>query len=519
MKNSKLLLSLLLALVTLTSGRPSHALNTFTMRIEDEPETLDWNRAHTPIETYILLNIMEGLVAFDSQMKVQPALAKSWTISPDGKTYTFKLRDGVKWTDGVPLKAKDFVYSWKRLLSPITAAAYAYFLFDVAGAEDFNKGKLKDFSAVGVKALDDQTLQVKLARRVAHWIQLPTFWVTFPVREDVVQKHGPDWEKPGRVVTLGPYSMISHDIDSKIVLKANPNYYGQKGNIEQITALIVKDASTALTLYESGKIDFLNTISTLDLKRFEKSPDLKVFPYLKTAYIGFLTNKYPITNPKIRRAISMAIDKNKFGDILHGHQTAATSFVPPPLMASSKSLGLPFDPTRAKAELKSAGLDTAASLKLEILLPNWDKPIVASQFIQNELKKNLGIDVSLQPYDNKTYRSQLDMRTFPLYLTSWSADYPDADNFLSLFLSGAGNNRTNWKNAKYDQLVLNARNLTDPKARAKIYLEAQKILLEQDAAILPLYYEPNLALVKPRVHGLELNPLNYLLLKKVSVSP
>ena len=496
---------------------PPTKLKTFNFRIIGEPETLDWNRAHTPIETYILLNIMEGLLAFDGAMKVSPALAQSWTISPDGKTYTFKLRPDVKWSDGVPLKARDFVYSWKRLLSPMTAAAYAYFLFDVEGAENFNKGLNKDFGSVGIKALDDVTFQVRLAHPVAHWITIPTFWVTFPLREDVVQKNGSDWEKPGRMVTLGPYKLVAHDIDSKIVLRPNPNYHGKRGNIEEINALIVKDATTAVTLYESGKLDFVTDLSTLDVKRFSSSPDFKVFPYLKTAYLGLVVDKFPLTNLKVRRAIAMAIDKSKFGELLYGKQQAATTLVPPSLIAYSKTLGLPYDPVRAKAELRASGLDMSRPLNLDLVIPNWDKPLNVAQFIQGELHKNLGLSVNLQPFDNKTFRAQVDLRAYPLFQLSWSADYPDPDNFVSLFLSSSGNNRTTWKNAQYDQRVLAARRMPDLKAREKIYLQLQKQLLEEETVIIPLYYEPNIALVRPRVKGLELNPINYLLLKKVSV--
>ncbi|MGK5082476.1 peptide ABC transporter substrate-binding protein [Bdellovibrionota bacterium FG-1] len=487
----------------------------FTLRIQGEPETLDWNKAHTPIETYILMNLMEGLITYDSSLKPIPSLAQSWTISPDGRTYTFKLRAGVKWSDGVLLRAQDFVYSWKRLLSPMTAASYAYFLFDIEGAEYFNKGAIHDFNQVGVKAIDDLTLQVKLTRPVAHWIHIPTFWVTFPLREDVIEKFGAAWDTPGRMVNLGPYSLVTHDYDSKIVLKANPLYWGTRGNIDQVVCQIVKDDSTALSLYESGKLDFLTDISTLDLRRLAGRPELKTFPYLKTGYLGFVTTKYPLTNLKVRKAIAMAIDKAKLGDILHGGQKLAGSLVPPQMLGHQPSFGLPFDVIRAKAELRTSGLDLSKPLAIELLLPNWDKQLTLAQFMQNELKKNLGIKVTLQPFDNKTFRAQLDLRTFPLFEASWSADYPDPDNFLSVFLGSSGNNRTNWKSEKFDELVISARNHMDIKERAKLYLAAQKMLIEDEAIIVPLYYEPNMALVRARVKNLELNPLNYLLLRKV----
>ena len=488
---------------------------TFTFRLPADPETLDWNRAHTAIETYILTNIMDGLVTHDANLKVVPALAQSWTKSADGKVYTFKLRPGVAWSDGVPLKAQDFVYSWKRLLSPITAASYAYLLFDVEGAEDFYKGKNKDFAAVGIKALDNSTFQVKLNKPMAHFIHIPSFWVTYPMRQDVVEKNGTSWSKPGRIVTLGAFTLSEYDADSRIVLKANHTYYNKSGNVETAVALIIKEDSTALTLYETGKLDFLTDISSLDLKRLAGRKDLKVFPYLKTAYLGFAENKFPMNNPKVRRAIVMAIDRKKISEFLHAEQTLATSFVPPHMMAHDPKMGLPFDPAAAKVELRNAGLEPGKTLELDLVCANWDKPLLIAQFIQSELKKHLGINVQIQSFDHRTFRGQMELNAYPLFITSWSADYPDPDNFLSVFLSFSGNNRTTWKNASYDEKVLAARTNQDPKAREKLYIAAQKILVQDEAVIGPLFYEPNIALVSPRVKVVDLNPLNDLILEKV----
>jgi oligopeptide transport system substrate-binding protein len=499
-------------------GQTAHADRTFNFRITGEPETLDWNRAHTTIETFVLMNLMEGLLTFDSSLNVAPSLAESWKVSADGKTYTFKIRPGVKWSDGVPLKAKDFAYSWKRLLSASTGAAYAYFLFDIENAEAFSKGKLKSFAEVGIKAPDDGTLVVKLARPVAHWIYIPTFWVTFPMREDLVEKKGSAWEAPGKMVTLGPFLLAEHDHDSRIVLKANPNYWGKRGNVDTAIAQIIKDDSTALSLYESGKLDFLTDIAALDLKRLAGRPDLKTFPYLRTGYIGFVVGKYPLSNVHVRRAIAMAIDKSKLGQIMHGGQEAASSWVPPRLMGHSNRIGLPFDPKRAKTELAASGIDQGRPLTLEMILPNWDKNLILAQYVQNELQKNLGVNIVLQPFDNKTFRAQADLKAYPMFVANWTGDYPDPDNFLSVYLGSSGNNRTGWENGKFDELVLAARNTHDPKKREKLYVQAQKIFLEDDAVIVPLYYEPNMALVRGRVRGLELNEVNDLLLRKVSLA-
>jgi oligopeptide transport system substrate-binding protein len=506
-----------------SSPSPVPSEKVLSVRLIGEPETLDWNRAHTPVETFILTNLMEGLVTFDSNMQVSQALAESWNISKDKKTYTFKLRPGVKWSDGVPLKAKDFVYSWKRLLSPATAAAYAYFLFDIVGAESFNKGTIKDFSKVGVKALNDSTLQVKLSHAIPYWIEVPTFWVTFPMRQDVVEKYGEKsghmtssaWTQPGKIVTLGPFLLTEHVYDSKIVLKSNPNYYTSKGNIDRVDFLVIKDDSTALNLYETGRLDCLTDISSVDLKRLAGREDLRSFPYYKTGYIGFVLTKPPLNNVHVRRAISMALDKAQVGRILHGGQMPANSWIPPRMIGHAETLGLPYDVDKAKEELKASGEDT--SKPIELVIPNWDKPLILAQYIQDQLKSSLGLTINIQQFDHKTFRSQVDMKAFPLFILSWSADFPDPDNFMSVFLSDSGNNRSGWKNSAYDDLVLKARGISDDKVREKVYFEAQRLLLEEDAVVLPLFYEPNMALVRPRVQNLELNPLNYLLLRTVNL--
>lgn len=522
----QIFLGLLLALSSLSASRDSFGANrslekgTVNIRVLGEPETLDWNKAHTSVETYVLMNLMDGLVRFDADMNPVPALAERWELSADGRTYTFHLRTDVKWSDGVALNAADFVYSWKRLLSPATGASYAYYLFDVQGAEAFNQGKIKDFKAVGIRALNSHTFQVRLSHPVSHWISLPTFWVTFPLRQDVVEKYGSmtssGWAVPGKMLTLGPFSLASHEHDNKIVLKANPNYYAQHGNVDTIQFRIIKDDSTALTLYEAGKLDFLTDISTLDLKRLAGRQDLKSFPYYKTVYMGFVVDRAPWNNVHFRRAVAMAIDKSDIGKVLHGGQQPATSWVPPRMMGHSDHLGFAYEPARAREELKQAGPELA-SKPVDLVITNWEKTAILAQYIQEELKKNLGLRVELQQFDHKTFRAQIDMRAFPLYILSWGADYPDPDTFMSVFLGQVGNNRTNWKSAKYDELVLKARASQDQKMRARFYSEAQRLLLEDGAAVLPLYYEPNIALVKSRIQGLELNPLNYLLLGKVNL--
>jgi len=500
-------------LIGLTLSAASADAATFTFRINAEPETLDWNRAHTVVENYLLINLMEGLLTLDADLKVQNALAESWKKSADGKIYTFKIRKNAKWSDGVALKAQDFVYSWKRLITASTAASYAYLLFDVVGAEAYFKGEEKDFNKVGIRAVDDATFEVKLTKPVAHWVYIPSFWVTFPLRQDLVEKYGPQWPRPGKMVTVGPYVLSRHEPESQLVFAANPHYYGKRGNVSEVIAQIVKDDSTALTLYESGKIDYMTDLPSLDLPRLKTSPDLKSFPYLKTAYLGFSVNVPGVQSDVVRRAIAMAIDKSKFADILHGSQKGATSFIPPGMMGHSPSIGLQFDPVKARAELKKAGPVPA----LTILTGSGERPSTVAQYLQSELKKNLGLEVNVQAYDHKTFRATLPLHKNALFLLTWSADYPDPDNFMSIFTSESGINQTGWKDGKYDEFVMAGRFGLKPPDRDRLYAKAQKVLLEDGVAIAPLYYESNLALVKPRVMNFKLSPINYFYIKDLNV--
>lgn len=506
------------AAVVGVTPKSTSPLKTFAFRIPDEPETLDWNRAHTPVESKVLTNLMEGLVSFDSGTQVVPALAESWTVSTDGKVYTFKLRSGVKWSDGVPLRAQDFVASWKRLLSPLTAASYAYLLFDIEGAEAYNRGAQQDFGMVGIKAINDQTFQVTLTQAIAHWIYIPAFWVAFPVRQDVIDKYGESWAKPGRMVTIGPFTLASQDLNSRIVMKANHNYWGSRGNLDQAIARVVKSDATALTLYDAGELDFMSDFAALDLKSLRSRSELKFFPHFKTAFLGFVTDKFPASNKKVRRAISMAIDKEKLVKLLQAEQIPATSFVPSPLMGYSKTAGLKFNPSLAMIELKNSGMDfTDRTFTLDYLLPNWDKAGLIGDFIQSQLKKNLGIEVKLHAFDNQAYRAKMDLNAYTLFDSTWTADYPDPDNFFSVFLGSSGNSRTTWKNESYDQAVLVARQTKGGTQREKMYLELQKTLIEDEAVIVPLFYEPNAVLTRSRVKKLDLNPMGYLYLRKVNV--
>ncbi len=489
---------------------------TFKFRLLAEPVTLDWNLASTLIETPIVMNVMEGLTEIDEKLKPVPCLASKVEVSKDQKTYTFRLRPNIRWSDGAPLRAQDFVEGWKRLLTASTGAPYAYLLFDLVNAEEFHKGSLGDFSKVGVSAKDDATLVVTLKHPVAYFQYLTGFWPLFPIRKDVIDREGAQWAKPGKMVSLGPYLLDSYQMQTKIVLKANPKYWRSMGNVTEVVAMIIKDSSTALNVFRSGGIQMMQDLSPNDLKVARPMPQFKTFPYLKTHYLAFRTKGSIAENANLRLAIAHAINRKPIPSVLNGTQKVASTMIPPKVTGYDPKIGIQFDPAKAKEYLKKSGLDPK-TLKLEIVSRNSERPQIMTQYIQSELKKNLGLDLQIQAFDHKIFRSQLQTANFPLMLMVWAADYPDGDTFMGLFETGTGNNMTRYSNSKVDENIRKAREDWNTVKRDLLYKEAQNILQVRDAAVLPLFYEENEALVSSAVKGFSINPIGYFFLRNLKM--
>lgn len=497
----------LLVFVGLSWVGPWAQSATFKFRLLADPTTFDWHQASTSIETPLLMNLMEGLMEVDPNLKPKAGLAEKMEISKDQRTYTFKIRKGVKWSDGVPLKAQDFVEGWKRLLTPATAAPYAYLLYDVVGAEEFNKKKSSDFSKVGLRAADDTTVVVELKKPVAYFPYLTGFWPLFPMRKDLIDQHGASWTRPGKLVTVGAYVLESVQNSSKVVLKQNPHYWRKMGNANEVVAMIIKDSATALNVFKAGTIQVMQDFSPDDLKLARPMPEFKTFPYLKTHYMAFRVRGAATENPNLRLAIAHAIDRRPIPAILNGSQKLASTFIPPKVVGHDSKLQIPFDVTRAKEYLAKSGFNVATPI--DIVARNSERPRILAQYIQSELKKNLGLQVNIQMFDHKVFRSQIVTQGYPIMMMVWAADYPDGDSFLGLFESNTGNNITQFSNPGFDERLRKAREDWDSLKRDKLYKEAQSILQIQQAAIVPLFYEQNEALVAQSVKGFSINPIGY----------
>lgn len=244
-------------------------------------------------------------------------MAKGWKVSEDGKTYTFTLRDDVIWSDGKKVTAHDFEYSWKRLLDPATAAEYAYFLYDVENAYEYNSGQLKDPSLVGVKAVNDATLEVKLRRPVVYFPSITTFTVTFPLRKDIVERYGDRWTDPAHIVTNGPFLLKEWRHEYSLTLAANNGYFGGRPRLDEVRFYVIGEGTTALTLYETGGLDLVS-LPPLAIPTYKNNREYLHHPFLRGYYYGFNVEKPPFHDRRIRQAFSMAIDRKAFPEILKG---------------------------------------------------------------------------------------------------------------------------------------------------------------------------------------------------------
>lgn len=493
--------------------------DTLEINIGSEPPTLDWSLATDSTSYTIILNIMNGLTRFGKDLRPEPDLAERWEISKDGKTITFHLRKDVFWTDGRPLKAGDFEYSWKRLLNPKTGASYAYSLYDIEGAEEYNTGKENDPQKVGVKALDNYTLSVKLRHPASYFLSLVTFMSTFPMRQDVVEKYGVKWTEPRNIVTLGAFKLSSWRHHEKILLSKNPNYWGEKPKINKVEMMMNENPTSSLALYEDGELDFLDgrNIPTLEVPRLRLSPEFKMAPQFRGNYVGFNVKKPPFDNPLVRRAFSAAIDRARLAELIQGAGVPITSWIPQGMLGHNPEIGVKFNPEQARAWIAEAGYKDGNGFPHAVFLyPDVGNNRIIAEALQSMWKTYLGVEVELQNQEWKIYLSTLDTDPPPVFRAGWGADFPDPHNFMSMFECNSGNNRTRWCNHEYDELVEKAAQEEDPPKRVALYVEAQKILTQTDVPIAPILISIQQSMVKPYVVGLDPNPLDLILFNKVS---
>jgi oligopeptide transport system substrate-binding protein len=465
-----------------------------------EPETLDPAILTGQPEFRIAIGLFEGLARLDPRTaRPIPGLAEGWEISSDACIYTFHLRTNLVWSTGEPITADDLVYSWIRALNPLTAADYAGQLYPLKNAEAFNTGKIKDPSLVGVHALDPFTVRVELNHPTTYFPDICTMPVASVVPRQTIEKHGDRWLMARPLPSSGPFELVAWRINDKVRIRKNPRYWDAANTRSEVIDLLpIGSQSAALNLYESGQADVvwdkeLVPVELLDV--LLQRPDFHTFNYLATYFVRFNVTRKPFDDPRVRRALALAVDKERIvKKITRAGEPPASHLVPDGTAHYTSPEGLGYDPELAKKLLAEAGYPGGKGF------PRFDyifnAPAGGSAKIHEEVAvelqqmwhDTLGIDMELRQLEWKVYLSAQDHLEYNLSRSSWVGDYNDANTFLGMFTSNDGNNRTGWKNARYDALIREANEQTDLPAREKLLQQAEAMLVRDELPILPLYF-------------------------------
>lgn len=482
-----------------------------------DPESLDPHKTSTVYEANILRDLFMGLMVQDAKANVIPGAAESYTVSADGKVYTFKMRQGAVWSDGTPVTAHDFVYSWRRLTDPATGAEYAYMLSPVVNADAVTKGEKKP-EELGVRAVDDMTFEVTLNAPTPYFLEMLTHQATYAVSKANVEKFGADFIKPGNLVSNGAYVLAEFVPNDHVKLVKNPKFYDAANvQIDVVNFIPTEDRSTAMKRLENGELDSNDDIPTEQLAelRAKFGDQLRLGPYLGTYYYAFKLTKDPWSNVQLRHAISMAIDRDYLADkVWQNTMIPAYSFVPPGIsgyearVMDYAGMSQLDREDKAKEILAGLGYGPDKPLKMEIRYNTSENHKNTAVAIQEQLKP-LGIEVSLLNTDTKTHYGHLEQHgDFDVARAGWIADYKDPSNFLDLCKSGTGNNYSEYSNPDYDKLLAEAASEADPAVRMAKLSEAEAIGVARDLCVVPLLFYGYHTVVSNRIKGWEDNVMD-----------
>jgi oligopeptide transport system substrate-binding protein len=517
----RLLLGLVLLIMVLGSeigavgvtkaGLASQQVVRYNLR--EEPEILDPARSTGTPEGVVEVNCFEGLAAEGPHGNPVPGVAKKWTVSPDGKVYTFTIRNNAKWANGDSVTARDFEYSWKRTLNPKTASEYAGNLYVILNAEAYNSGKITDASQVGVKALDKLTLQVTLEAPCSYFPALTIHHSLFAVNRKVVSAHPGTWaNNPKTYIGNGPFKLVKWVHHEKLEFVPNPYYWNRsKVKLTKLVFYTVEEQSTALTMFETNQADLLDELPIPELPRLKAAGLLKYIPWLGTYYYMFNVKKPPFNDLRVRKALTLAVNRAQLIKyVTKAGQKPALAFVPyglpdcKPRSSFRKVGGAYFkdgDIARAKKLLAAAGYANPKKLPaIEILYNTSESHKQIAEALQEMWTKHLGIKVTLTNQEWKVYLSSRDQGDFQLVRAGWIADYADPMTFLDMWMTGNGNNDTGWSNTRYDNLIRRARNTGNNQNRLGLLHRAEKILMTE-LPIMPIYFYTRPYLLKDRVKG------------------
>jgi len=482
MKKSLLVLFAILAIVAGVNAQDMIIAN------GSEPATLDPALMQDTASNNLYLGLFEGLVQYDPKTsKGIPAMAQSWSTSADGLTVTYKLRDA-KWSDGNPVTAQDFVYGWLRTLDPKTASSYAYMLgMVVKGADAYNSGKGKA-EDVAIKALDAKTFQVQLVGPAPYFVDMTAHSAFGPAPKWAIEKFGDQWTKPGNLVSNGAYTLKEWKAQDYIYLVKNPNYWDAKNvKLKDIKYLMSDNTSTNYKMFKAGSVDWMLGISADMIDEIKLRKDYQAAAQFATYYLNLNNQRKPFDDVRVRRAFAGAIDKQTLVDkVLKGGQIPTDAFSPP-MAGYTPQKGVGFNVAEAKKNLADAGYPNGAGFPTLTYVYNTSAGHkLIAEYVQQQLKANLNVDVVLQNMEFKTLIELRNKHDFTIARDGWVGDYLDPNTMLELFITGSGNNSGDHRNPAFDKLMDDAMK-SSGDARMKMLMDAEKLLMTQDQAIIPLY--------------------------------
>ncbi|MCF6094124.1 peptide ABC transporter substrate-binding protein [Microaerobacter geothermalis] len=489
-----------------------------TVNALSEPPSLDPALIDNQIAGDIANQLFEGLVRFDKDGNIVPGVAKEWKISDDGTTYTFYLNQDAKWSNGDPVTAEDFIYSWERVLRPETAAPLGSNLFFIKNGVAYNEGTLTDPSQLGLRAIDEYTLEVTLERPTSFFLGLTAFFTLLPINKDVAESN-PNWAaEASTFVSNGPFKMESWKHDQEIVMIPNENYWAKDVvKLEKLRWIMVNDQNTEYQLFQSGQLDVSDNPPTNIRSKLVAEGKAGSIPLPRVVYLRFNHEDDVFDNPKIRSALSLAINRQLIVDkVTQGGEIPALAFIPYGLSSGAGE----FRKLAGDALYKDNDVETAKALlaeglkekgisslpKVSLLFYTNDTYNKLSQALQEMWKKNLGIEVELKTMERKVFVQTVKGGDYQLAIYSTGADYDDAHNLMGQFTTGDVYNYSRVSIPEYDRLVKAAEVELDLNKRAQLMVDAEKVLIDE-MALAPLYFGTKVYLQQENVKNIYRYPI------------
>ncbi|MBD8026578.1 peptide ABC transporter substrate-binding protein [Ureibacillus sp. Re31] len=495
--------------------------------IPSEPPSLHPQLATDSTSNAILQNVFEGLTTLKDGEAIEAA-AEKIDVSEDQLTYTFTLRDA-KWSNGDPVTAEDFEYAWKFALDPKNASEYASILYPIKGAQAYNlgEGKVED---LGIKVIDEKTLEVTLENPTPYFLELTAFKTYYPIHKATAEANKTWYAEAGdSYVTNGPFKLTDWQHSGSITLEKNENYWeADKVALDKVNISMVESETTTATMFDAGEIDWIGspfqTIGLDVIDRYKEEGILNISDHAAIYVYKFNTTEGPTANANIRKALTLAIDRQGLIDnVTKGEQTPALGMVPSAVKGFEEDRGYMKDNDIEEARkaldagLKELGLSDPSELKLKLSFNTSEAHAAIAQFIQEGWRTNLGIEVTLDNSEWQVFLDKLSNLDFQIGRLGWIADYNDAYTFLEMYDSAEnGNNDTGWENAEYAELLKQSNAETDPAKRLELLKQAESIIMSE-TPVAPIYYYTNLSVKKDYVKNMEQNALGNMYLKYVDI--